>query len=98
MGEISHKKSTKKSHYDLFYILYTDISQCTSKEESGEKFNINKVNLAELERRTGISRRKLRRLKANKFVVKPHGLSGRTSNNNVTEAFSGVLDDLFLKV
>nr|DAU22087.1 MAG TPA: hypothetical protein [Caudoviricetes sp.] len=33
MGEISHKKSTKKSHYDLFYILYTDISQCTSKSE-----------------------------------------------------------------
>ena len=114
MGEISHKKSTKKSHYDLFYILYTDIrmnegnrndlqeilTQALNemKEESGEKFNINKVNLAELERRTGISRRKLRRLKANKFVVKPHGLSGRTSNNNVTEAFSGVLDDLFLKV
>ena len=67
------------------------------KEESGEKFNINKVNLAELERRTGISRRKLRRLKVNKFVVKPHGLSGRTSNNNVTEAFSGVLDDLLSK-
>ena len=67
------------------------------KEESGKKFNINKVNLAELERRTGISRGKLRRLKANKFVVKPHRLSGRTSNNNVTEAFSGVLDDLLSK-
>ena len=81
---------------DLQEILTQALNEM--KEESGEKFNINKVNLAELERRTGISRRKLRRLKANKFVVKPYGLSGRTSNNNVTEAFSGVLDDLFLKV
>ena len=80
---------------DLQEILTQALNEM--KEESGEKFNINKVNLAELERRTGISRGKLRRLKANKFVVKPHGLSGRTSNNNVTEAFSGVLDDLLSK-
>ena len=68
-----------------------------NKEELGEKFNIDKVNLAELERRTGISRGKLRGLKANKFVAKPHGLSGRTSNNNVIDAFSGVLNDLLSK-
>lgn len=39
------------------------------KDELSEKFNIDKVNLAELERITGISRVKLRRLKANKFVA-----------------------------
>lgn len=32
--------------------------------EAGDKFSLSKVNLAELERRTGISRAKLRRLKA----------------------------------
>ena len=37
--------------------------------EAGDKFSLSKVNLAELERRTGISRAKLRRLKSNGFVV-----------------------------
>ena len=81
----------EENRNDLQEILTQALNEM--KEESGEKFNINKVNLAELERRTGISRGKLRRLKANKFVVKPHGLSGRTSNNNVTEAFSGDLPE-----
>ena len=44
---------------DLQEILTQALNEM--KEESGEKFNINKVNLAELERRTGISRGKLRR-------------------------------------
>ena len=34
------------------------------KKEQGKSFNLEYVNLAELERRTGISRAKLRRLKA----------------------------------
>lgn len=67
------------------------------KEEAGESFSLEKVNLAELERRTGISRARLRRLKKNGFVVKPHGLSGRASNNNVIQAFSGVIDGLLKK-
>lgn len=67
------------------------------KEEAGESFSLEKVNLAELERRTGISRARLRRLKENGFVVKPHGLRGRTSNNNVIHSFSGVIDGLLKK-
>ena len=47
------------------------------KAEAGDSFDITKVNLAELERRTGISRKRLRKLKKDGFVVKPHGLSGR---------------------
>ena len=43
------------------------------KKESGDKFDLNKVNLAELERRTGISRAKLRRIKRNGFRVLPNG-------------------------
>ena len=67
------------------------------KEELGEKFNIENINLAELERMTGLTGGKLRALKKNSFIVKPHGLSGRTSNNNVTDAFAGVLDSLLSK-
>ena len=73
----------EKNRNDLQEILTQALNEI--KDELGEKFNIDKVNLAELERRTGISRGKLRGLKANKFVVKPHGLSGRTSNNNVID-------------
>ena len=44
----------------------------TIKEKMGESYSIEKVNLAELHRITGISRAKLRRLKKNGFVVKPN--------------------------
>ena len=37
------------------------------KEEAGEGFSLASVNLAELERRTGVTRAKLRRLKENGF-------------------------------
>jgi len=37
------------------------------KAEWGDTFSLEQVNLAELERRTGISRGKLRRLKKNGF-------------------------------
>lgn len=47
------------------------------KLEQGNHFSLEKINLAELERRTGISRAKLRRLKKNGFTPKPHGLEGR---------------------
>ena len=45
-------------------------------ELHGEFAGINEINLAELGRRTGISRAKLRRLKANGFCETPHGLIG----------------------
>lgn len=80
---------------DLKEILAQALNEL--KNEAGENFTLEKVNLAELERRTGISRGRLRTLKANGFVVKPHGLSGRISNNNVINAFSGVLNELLSK-
>ena len=40
-----------------------------------ENFSLGKVNLAELERLTGITRAKLRRLKENNFKEKQHGKS-----------------------
>lgn len=53
----------------------------TIKEKMGESYSIEKVNLAELHRITGISRAKLRRLKKNGFVVKPNGNKGKNSKN-----------------
>ena len=51
---------------DLTEIITQAINEI--KLELGEKFNPDKINLAELERRTGLSRAKLRRLKENGFV------------------------------
>ena len=46
-------------------------------EANGEFSSIDEINLAELSRRTGLSRSKLRRLKANGFRETPHGLVGQ---------------------
>ena len=54
---------------DLTEIITQTINEI--KLELGEKFNPDKINLAELGRRTGLSRAKLRRLKENGFVDMP---------------------------
>ena len=51
-----------EKHNDLTEIIAQTLSEM--KMEQGEKFDPDKVNLAELERRTGISRAKLRRIKS----------------------------------
>ena len=48
-----------------------------------EKFNPDKVNLAELERRAGISRAKLRRIKKSGFIDLPHALTGRKAEHTL---------------
>ena len=63
------------------------------KAEVGESFDISKVNLAELERRTGITRKRLRKLKEDGFVVKPHGLSGTKKAKTVLTGFTGIVDE-----
>ena len=64
------------------------------KSELGSKFSVEKINLAELERRTGVSRAKLRRLKENGFQQKPHGLTGQKHHNTVLSGYSAYLDKL----
>lgn len=64
------------------------------KETQGESFSLKDVNLAELERRTGISRGKLRRLKRNGFVMLPHGRTGQKSAHTVLSGYTSVLDNL----
>lgn len=63
------------------------------KKEEGDAFKLSSVNLAELERMTGISRGKLRRIKDAGFVVKPHGNTGKERPSTVVSGFSGVIDE-----
>ena len=58
------------------------------KMEQGNDFDVAKANLAELERRTGISRAKLRRLKSNDFKEMPHALTGLLIYNKSSQKFA----------
>ena len=80
---------------DLTEIITQAINEI--KLELGEKFNPDKINLAELERRTGLSRAKLRRLKENGFVDMPHGRTGLKADKTVLTGFTGVIDALLAK-
>ena len=53
-------------HNDLPRIIAQALNEI--KSEQGDQFCLDKVNLAELERRTGLSRAKLRRIKDHGFV------------------------------
>ena len=67
------------------------------KEKMGTCFSIEKINLAEMERLTGLSRSKLRTLKERGFIVKPHGNSGKKHEQTVLSGFTGMIDDLLRK-
>ena len=82
----------KINNNDLQSILTQTLEDM--KLEQGEKFNLEKINLAELERRTGISRAKLRRYKENAFVIKPHGRIGKKAEVTVLTGYTGVIDTL----
>ena len=59
------------------------------KMELGDKFDPEKINLAELERRTGISRSRLRRYKKDGFIIKPHGRTGLKAEVTVLTGYTG---------
>lgn len=67
------------------------------KEKQGTSFDPQKINLAELERMTGISRSRLRRFKKNNFKVLPNGNKGRKASVTVLSGFTGMIDDLLKK-
>ena len=89
------KSTMGEKHNDLTEILTQPLNEL--KSEQGVNFSLEKVNLAELERRTGISRGKLRRLKKNDFIDKPHALTGRRSGKSLLTGFTGIIDDLLSK-
>jgi transposase len=67
------------------------------KTELGDRFDLKKVNLAELERRTGITRGKLRHIKENGFQILPHALSGKKAEKTVLSGYTGIIDALLRK-
>ena len=64
------------------------------KMEQGEEFDPSAINLAELQRRTGISRAKLRRLKSNNFKDMPHALTGQKYVKTVMTGYESVANNL----
>ena len=62
--------------------LCTIITQAISEmeEEQGKSLSVDEINLAELQRRTGISRARLRRLKSNNFKLKSAHLNFASRN------------------
>jgi len=85
----------RKNSNDLQEIIAQVLNEM--KSELGNQFDISTINLAELERRTGLSRGRLRRLQKDQFIVKPHGLIGKTADTTVLSGFTGILDDLLHK-
>ena len=66
--------------------------------EQGDKFSLEKVNLAELERRTGISRARLRRMKEHGFEDTEHAAKGRKASTTLLSGYTGILDTEALAV
>ena len=89
-----HPLNERQMNNDLYQILSQTLEEI--KHELGDSFSLDSVNLAELERRTGISRARLRRLKLNGFVDKPHANCGKRAPVTLLSGFTGIIDD-FLK-
>ena len=76
--------------------LHVSLAQALQdmKMGQGEEFDPSAINLAELQRRTGISRAKLRRLKSNNFKETPHALTGRKASKTVMTGYESVANNL----
>ena len=91
----SAKSTMGEKHNDLTEIIAQALQEM--KSELGDSFDPGKINLAELQRRTGISRAKLRRIKAAGFVDQPHALTGKTAATTLLTGFTGIIDALLAK-
>ena len=60
----------------------------------GDFFSLERINLAELERRTGVSRSRLRRLKKNSFQDLPRSTKGSKHTVTKLSGYTGLLDSL----
>lgn len=64
------------------------------KKVQGKAFSMDKINLAQLERLTGISRSRLRRLQRNGFKDVPDPRKGRKAKWTMLSKYTGTLDAL----
>ena len=90
MHQLGYRMDNKNN--DLTEIITQALNDI--KSELGDRFNLEKINLAELERRTGITRAKLRHFKSNGFVAVPHELIGRKAETTVLSGYTGIIDNL----
>lgn len=86
---------TEKERNDLQLTITHALQEM--KQEAGDKFEIKKINLAELERRTNISRKRLRKIKDDDFIVNVHASKGKKKNQTVLSGFTGIIDSLLSK-
>lgn len=63
--------------------------------EAGDSFEVDRINLVEFARRTGLARPRALTLKASWFKVLPHGRCGMRATTTVMRGFGGVADALF---
>jgi hypothetical protein len=59
------------------------------KKEQGDSFSLENINLSEMERRTGISRKGLRLIKKHGFKVLPNGNRNRRRKYTVLSGYTG---------
>lgn len=59
--------------------------------EQGDKFTLEKINLADLGRRTGISRARPRRMKEHDFENTQHALKGSKATTTLLSGYTGIL-------
>ena len=64
---------------------------------AGEGFDPQACNLADLCRRTGLTRSRARTIKGHGFRVLPHGNTGRKAGTTVPAGHTGLVDDLLGK-
>lgn len=84
-----------KSGNDLCIEIITQAIDAM-KAAQGDSFSLEKINLAELERRTGVTRARLRKLKKDNFQLKPHGNKGRKAETTVLSGFTSVVDNMLM--
>ena len=67
------------------------------KSEQGNHFSLENINLAELERRTGIPRQRLRTMKKHGFQDIPHGRTGKKAAFSVLDGYTAFIDSLLMQ-
>lgn len=60
----------------------------------GKDFSVENINLAVLQRRTGISWQRFRTLKANGFRSLPHRRTGKSIKGSVLDGYTAIIDNL----
>lgn len=74
-----------------------DNALASMREDAGGLLDLDKVNLAEFCRKSGLSRAKARRLKQNGFKVKEHGRTGMKAGRTVLTDHAYLVDELLRK-